>query len=264
MSFRYNDPDSLQTLFDKHPDKIACVILEPEKDVPPKDNFLQKIRQLCTENDAVLVFDEMITGFRWALGGAQVVYDVKPDLSAFGKAIANGFALSALLGRKEIMDLGGIKHDKERVFLLSTTHGAENHALAAAHETLGVYQSENVIEYLDTQGTSLKRELESLISEFGIADHIRIVGKPCCLTFATLDQHSRPSQAFRTLMLQELIRNGIIAPSLVISFSHSDNDIASTLEAFRNAIVVYGKALESGVENFLIGQSVKPVYRTHN
>ncbi len=94
----------------------------------------------------------MITGFRWSGGNAQTYYDIVPDLSAFGKSMGNGFAVSALVGKRELMELGGIYHDKERVFLLSTTHGAENHALAAAIATMNIFRKEGVIEHLDRQG----------------------------------------------------------------------------------------------------------------
>ena len=102
------------------------MILEPEKDTPPQENFLQKLKDICKKHGAVLIFDEMITGYRWHNGGGQAFYDVIPDLSAFGKAMGNGFSISGLAGKSEIMRLGGLDHDKERVFLLSLTHGAEN------------------------------------------------------------------------------------------------------------------------------------------
>ncbi len=264
LGFQYNNPESLELLFQHNPGDIACVILEPEKDRPPANGFLQNVREICTRHGAILIFDEMITGFRWNIGGAQVMYDIEPDLSTFGKAMANGFALSALVGKREIMDLGGINHDRERVFLLSTTHGAENHALAAGLATLEVYQNEDVIGHLNAQGLVLKVEIDSIISDLGIGDYFKLSGRPCCLAFSTADTTTEPSQLFRTLILQELIRHGIIAPSLVISYSHSEADVARTIDAFRAALVVYKKALESGIERFLIGESVKPVYRKFN
>ena len=264
LSFRYNDPDSLEQLFHEHPGRIACVILEPERDKPPVDDFLARVRDICTRNGAVLVFDEMITGFRWSIGGAQELYGVQPDLCTFGKAIANGFALSALLGRREIMNLGGIDHDKARVFLLSTTHGAENHALAAAHATLREYQSKDVIGHLHRQGDALRQGIEAITASLGIADYFRVTGRSCNMAYATLDNSGSHSPEFRTLMLQELIRNHVIAPSLVVSYSHKDQDIDAVLAAFEKALAVYRQALESGVSRFLVGEPVKSVYRKFN
>jgi glutamate-1-semialdehyde 2,1-aminomutase len=128
----------VKALFDAHPGEIAAVILEPSRGEDPAGGFLQELRKLCTDNGTLLVLDEMITGFRWHLGGGQKYFGVTPDLSTFGKAIANGFSVSALAGKREFMERGGLEHDQERVFLLSTTHGAETHGLAAAIATMHV------------------------------------------------------------------------------------------------------------------------------
>src|SRR5262249_936668 len=122
LSFRYNDLDSVDTLFRRYPGQIAGLVLEPAAAQEPAPGFLEGLRARCDAEGAILIFDEMITGFRWHRGGAQKLYGVVPDLSAFGKAIANGFSVSALVGKRELMELGGIRHEKERVFLLSTTH----------------------------------------------------------------------------------------------------------------------------------------------
>ncbi len=140
----------------EYPGKISCVILEAEKYAPPEDNFLHKLKDVAHKNGALFILDEMITGFRWHLGGAQKKYDIVPDLSTFGKALGNGFAISALAGKREFMELGGLHHNKERVFLISTTHGAENHALAAAIANIKFFKENKVIERLDEQGRKLK------------------------------------------------------------------------------------------------------------
>ncbi len=155
VTFRYNDLDSVQHLFDQYPDQIACVILEPAKYDDPQDHFLHRVRELCHRHGAVFILDEMITGFRWHNGGAQTEYDIEPDLSTFGKALANGFSLSALVGKRELMERGGLYHDRERVFLLSTTHGAETHGLAAGMEVMRTYQNEPVIARMNEQGQKL-------------------------------------------------------------------------------------------------------------
>lgn len=264
VRFHYNDIESLRGLFDLHAGRIACVLMEAETATGPKDNFLQKVRNLCEKNGALLIFDEMITGFRWHLGGAQGLHGIVPDLSCFGKAIANGFAVSALVGRKEVMELGGLFHDKERVFLLSTTHGAETHALAAAIKTMEIYREQGVIEYLWRQGEKLKERLNALSGELGLGDFFQVIGQPCNLVYATRDQDKTPSQHFRALFLQEIIKRGILAPSLVVSFSHADDDIEKTIEAIGEALWTYKRALSEGIEKYLVGRPVKPVFRVYN
>ena len=203
FSFGYNDLDSVRALFAQHRDQIAAVFLEPARTEPPAAGFLDGLRALCTENGALLVFDEMITGFRYALHGAQDLYGVVPDLSTFGKALANGFSLSALCGKREFMRFGSRERDEDDVFLLSTTHGAETPALAAAIATIGVYEQEPVIEHLYRQGERLAAGLREAAARHGLADYVTPVGFPCNLVFNTLGPDGEPSQAYRTLFLQE-------------------------------------------------------------
>lgn len=264
VKFQYNDIESVKALFQQYPQKIACVILEPEKEQEPKDNFLHELQRLCKENGTVFILDEMITGFRWNNGGAQAVHNITPDLSTFGKALANGFSVSALVGKRELMRLGGLDHDKDRVFLMSGTHGAENHGLAAALETMEIYQKEPVVDTLWRQGTRLASGLRKSINEHKLADYIPIMGRPCCLVYGSRDHEKAPSQPFRTLLLQEVIKRGILAPSLVVSYSHTDEDIDKTIEAFHEAFSIYRKALDEGIDKYLNGRPVKPVWRRVN
>lgn len=264
LKFRYNDVESLRRLFDQYPGRIASVILEAEATVVPAAGYLSQVKELCEERGAVLIFDEMITGFRWHLGGAQKFHGVVPHLSTFGKAMGNGFAISALAGRREIMRLGGLDHDQPRVFLLSTTHGAETHALAASLETIRIYREQHVVEYLWAQGERLRQRVNQSIAEHRLQSSFEILGKPCNLVFTTSDQDGNRSQAFRTLFLQELIRRGVLAPSFVVSFSHSDADIEHTADAVYEAHTVYRKALDEGIDKYLEGRPVKPVNRRYN
>jgi glutamate-1-semialdehyde 2,1-aminomutase len=264
VKFRYNDLESLRELFDQHPDEIACVVMEPEAAIPPAAGYLKQLKELCEERGAILIFDEMITGFRWHLGGAQKFHGVVPHLSAFGKAMGNGFAIAALAGKREIMRLGGLDHDQARVFLLSTTHGAETHALAASLETIGIYREQRVVEFLWRQGERLRALVNQSIAENRLENFFQLIGRPCNLVFETRDQDGKRSQAFRTLFMQELIRRGIIAPSFVMSFSHSDADIERTADAVYAAHVVYRKALDDGIGTYLPGRAVKPVFRKYN
>jgi glutamate-1-semialdehyde 2,1-aminomutase len=264
VKFRYNDLESVRELFAKFPGRIACVILEAEKTEPPKDDFLQELLRIAHEKGALFILDEMITGFRWHLGGAQKKYGLVPDLSAFGKALANGFSLSALAGKREIMERGGSDHDKERVFLMSTTHGAENHALAAALATMRFYRSHPVVETLYAQGHKLAASVNAASKELGLEEHVSIIGPDCCSVYTTRDQDKKPSQPFRTLFLQETLRRGLLMPSSIVSYAHSNADIAATVERIAEALVVYRKALDEGIDKYLEGRPVRPVYRKYN
>ncbi len=261
LKFNYNDLGSLEKLFDEHPGNIAAVLLEAEKETPPAPGFFDGVRALCDRHGAVFILDEMITGFRWHVGGAQTRYGIKPDLSSFGKALANGFSVSALTGKRELMQLGGFDHDRERVFLLSTTHGAETHGLAAAIATMKVYREEPVIDVLWQRGQLLADGLKAAAADAGVADHVPILGQPCCLVFGSRDTDGQPSQPFRTLLMQEILRRGVLATSLVVNYSHTVADIDRTVEIFSEAFFVYRRALDEGIEKYLLGRPVKPAIR---
>lgn len=264
LKFRYNELESAVALFQAHPGQIAAVILEAEKETPPRDDFLSNLCDLCRKEGALLILDEIITGFRWHNGGAQMFHGIVPDLSTFGKGLGNGFSVSALVGRREIMRRGGLDHDEPRVFLLSTTHGAETHALAAGLEVMRTYQREPVVATLWEQGRKLDEGVRNAIRDLHLEGFFHVLGRPCCLGYTCRDTSKRPSQDFRTLFLQETIRRGVIAPSLVVSYSHSDEDLRRTIEVIHEALVIYRKALEEGVEKYLQGRPVKPVFRRLN
>lgn len=264
VTFRYNDLESVRNLFTQYPGRIACLFLEPEKGESPQDNFLHETQRLCQEHGALFILDEIITGFRHHLAGVQQLYGVVPDLSTFGKAMGNGFSIAALVGKREIMELGGLHHNRERVFLLSTTYGAETHALAAAMATMSVYAEEDVVGHLYRQGERLATGLRQVIEAHGLGQYVQVVGKPCNLVYATRDEQGRPSQLYRALFMQEIIKRGILAPSLIISYSHSDEDVERTIAAIDGALDFYGRALEDGVEKYLVGGPVAPVFRRYN
>jgi glutamate-1-semialdehyde 2,1-aminomutase len=261
VKFRYNDITGLEALFAQHSGKIACVMMEAARIEEPLPGYLEGVKRTAHANGALLVFDEMITGFRWHLNGAQGEYGVTPDLSTFGKALANGFSVSALAGRREIMQLGGNDHDRERVFLLSTTHGAETHQLAAAIATMHFYRDYPVVETLYSRGARLRQGFEQVVKENDLVGHVDLVSRDCNLLFGTRDADKRPSQMFRTLFMQEMINRGVVAPSFVVSYSHSEQDIDRTVEAAAEALRIYRRALADGPESYIKGRSVKPVFR---
>src|SRR5829696_7584984 len=173
----------------------------------------------------------MITGMRWAREGAQSVYGVTPDLSTWGKAIGNGFSVAALAGKLELMELGGLNTDASRVFLLSTTDGAETTGLAAYLAVSKTYAERDVVSEMEVLGTKLRSGLEQIVHEGGMSEHVVIMGRPSCLVFATKDHIGQPSQAFRTLFIQELLRRGVLGQSRVISAPHTDAENDQTSEA---------------------------------
>src|SRR5262249_50892886 len=160
---------------------------------------------LCHAEGAVAVFDETITGFRWHLHGAQGLYKVTPDMSIFGKAMANGFSHSALAGKRELMLYGSRERPGDDVFLLSTTHGAETPALVAAIAVMAIYRAEPVVEHLHRIGARIADGLRQVAARHGLDKHVEPIGRACNLFFGTRGPDGKPSQAYRTLFLQELI-----------------------------------------------------------
>ncbi|NNC11885.1 glutamate-1-semialdehyde 2,1-aminomutase [Planctomonas sp. JC2975] len=263
VAFEYNNLQSLALLLAQYPNRIAAVIMEPATGtLEPDPGFLEGVRDLADKDGFVLIFDEIICGMRWSSAGAQSVYGVTPDLSTWGKALGNGFSVSALAGKRSLMELGGLNTDASRVFLLSNTHGAEVTGLAAYLSVADAYSERDVVGIMETQGSKLRSALLQVISEEGMSDYITISGRPSALLFATRDKNGRPSQEYRTLFIQELLRNGVLAQSLVISAAHSDDDIDITVVAVAAAAKTYARAIERGTtEGLLAGRSVAPALR---
>jgi glutamate-1-semialdehyde 2,1-aminomutase len=261
VQFHYNDLASLRAQFAAHPGAIAAVILEPSRLEEPAPGFLAELVALCHAEGAVAIFDETITGFRWHARGAQGLYGVVPDLSIFGKAMANGFSQSALAGKREVMHWGGRDRPDEDVFLLSTTHGVETPSVVAAIATMEVYRTEPVTEHLHRVGARLAEGLRQVSARHGLSDFVMPVGRACHLYFATRDPKGQPSQPFRTLFLQEMIRRGVLGPSFVVSYSHQDEDIDRTIDAIDGALAVYARAMAAGsVDGLLVGAPSRIVY----
>lgn len=264
LDFNYNDIESLAALFAQHPGEIAAVILEPATTDEPLDGFLQKVKAMCQANGVILILDEMITGFRWHVQGACRYYNVEPDLVTYGKGMANGFSVAAIGGRRDIMELGGIMTTEERVFLLSTTHGAEMCGLGAFVETVRVYQELDVVGAIWKSGKALMEGANAIAGELGIGDHFSFVGAPCSPNFLTRDHNGDISLPFRTLFVQEMVKNGVLMPWVALSYSHCEAEISCALEAVRKSLQVYHRALSDGIDRYLEGRPIKPVFRKFN
>lgn len=288
LIFDYNDLGSLKALFDAHPGDIAAVMLEPATTLTPcptactrkaawpdsglcaacdcnPQNFLQQVQSLCRAEGALLVLDEMITGFRWHLQGAQTFFGVQPDLTTFGKGMANGFSVAAVGGRREVMEVGSIdRPGMERTFLLSTTHGAEMTGLGAFIETVRVYRDEDVTGHLWRYGQQLRDGMNAVAARHGLSSHFQLEGPAISLNYLTRDSDGAPSLALRTLLAQELLKRGVLMPWIAVSQSHGPTELQLTLDALDGALAVYAQALDGGVEQFLQGPAIRPVFRTHN
>jgi glutamate-1-semialdehyde 2,1-aminomutase len=263
--FRYNDIASLEALIARYPAQLACVVLEPAATEEPKDSFLQRVQDICRANGIVYVLDEMITGFRWDMKGAQHTYGVIPDLCTFGKAMANGFAVACIAGRREIMELGSIEFEgRERVFLLSTTHGAEMAGLGAFVATMSFMQQHKVVEHLWDYGRKLTAMMQRQAASYGIGHSFKVGGIPCSPYYLTLDESGANSLGLRTLFSQEMIRNGVLFPWIALSYRHDEEELALTERAIDKTFAVYQKALKDGVEKYLKGPAIKPVFRKFN
>lgn len=265
LKFNYNNIESLKKLFDEHPGQIACVMLEAATTVAPKENFLQDVQALCKKNGSVFIIDEMITGFRWHLQGAQEYFKIEPDLCTFGKAMANGFAVAALAGKREIMKIGGILEEgAERIFLTSTTHGAEMSALGAFIKTIEILKRENVVKHFWDYGGKLVNGLNDIAREMGIEKQFYAEGFPCSPNYITKDKDGNVSLPLRTLFAQEMIKGGVLIPYIAVSFSHKDAELDKTLSAAREALKTYSKALNDGIQPYLKSKVIKPVFRKYN
>jgi len=263
--FNYNNIESLEKLFKEYPNKISCVILEPSSSEHPKDNFLHKVKELCHKNGAVFILDEMITGFRWHMKGAQYYYNIEADLCTFGKAMANGFSVAAVAGKRKIMQQGSIEFaGTERIFMLSTTHGAEMNGLGAFIETMKFMKEKKVVEYLWDYGRKLIKLMNDTAKKYGIEKNFIAGGIECSPYYLTFDKDGQSSLGLRTLFSQEMIKNGVLIPWIAISYAHGEKELKLTKIALEKTFKVYKKAVDEGYEKYLVGDVIKPVFRKYN
>lgn len=251
-TFEYNDIDSLTAAID---DTVACVILEPTVFEPPKAGFLAAVREACDRVGALLVFDEMWTGFRIALGGAQEAFGVRADLACFSKAVANGMPLSILSGRRDVMRL----FEKDVFFF--TTFGGEALSLAAAKATITEMRTKPVLETIAAQGNKLAEGYRALAKEHGVA-FTSCIGQPA-RTIMTFAPEGTTPLATKSLFQQEMIRRGVLWSGFHnMSYAHGDREVAEVLAAYAEVLPLVKKAVEEGtVEKDLRGEPVEAVFR---
>ncbi len=252
-TFNYNDIDSIKEALDED---VACVILEPFVFEEPKNNFLYELQKVCRANGTLLIFDEMWTGFRVALGGAQEYFDVKPDLAVYSKAFANGMPISLLTGRKDVMELFNEQ------FFFFTTFGGEALSIAAAMATINEMKEKNVQAQLAKQGRKLKDGYNKIAFDLGIANYTKCSGFDC-RTIMTFDASAGDPLVLKSFVQQEMIKRGILWGGFHnMCFSHSDADVEYTLKAYADVLPLLKKAVENNnVKELLKGQPVEAVFR---
>jgi glutamate-1-semialdehyde 2,1-aminomutase len=252
-TFDYNNIESIKEALD---DTVAALILEPFIFEAPKPGFLKELAEVCKANGTLLIFDEMWTGFRIAIGGAQEYFDVKPDLAVYSKACANGMPIAILTGRRDVMDLFN-----SEVFSY-TTFGGETLSLAASIATIKELQDKNVPQYLDEKGAIMKDGYNQIAIESGMDKYTKCVGYNC-RSMVTFTPDAGNGLEVKALMQQEMIKRGVLwAGFHNMCFSHSDHDLQYTLSAYRDVMPIMKAAIESGnVKSYLKGEVLEAVFR---
>jgi glutamate-1-semialdehyde 2,1-aminomutase len=252
-TFEYNDIEAIRAALDE---TVAALILEPFIFQEPAPGFLQELAIVCKENGTLLIFDEMWTGFRIAIGGAQEYFNVKPDLAVYSKACANGMPIALLTGRADVMELFN-----SEVFSY-TTFGGEALSLAACIATINELIDKNVPQYLAEKGALLKDGYNRLAIEFGMDKYTACIGFNC-RTMVTFTPEAGNGLEVKTLMQQEMIKRGILwAGFHNMCYSHTDEDINYTLSAYRDVMPIMKGAIESGnIKSYLKGEVLEAVFR---
>ncbi len=255
-TFEYNDINAIKASLD---DTVAALILEPFIFEAPKPGFLKELAQVCKENGTLLIFDEMWTGFRIAIGGAQEYFDVKPDLAVYSKACANGMPIAFLTGRADVMEL------LNSAVFSYTTFGGEALSLAACVATINELRDKNVPQYLHDKGGLLKDGYNKIAIETGMDIYTRCIGYNC-RSMVTFTPEAGNGLEVKALMQQEMIKRGILwAGFHNMCFSHNDEDIEYTLSAYRDVMPIVKEAIESGnVKQYLKGEVLEAVFRKVN
>lgn len=251
--FNYNDTESVKIAFEEWKDKVATVCMEPMMLEKPKNDFLQKVKKTAHDNNAVVIFDEVVTGFRYAKGGVQEYLGIEGDIVAFGKGIANGMPLGAITGKDEYMS----KFDD--VFY-STSYGGETLSLAASLAVVNEIENKPVIEHCWNMGRALMDGFNKIASELSL--DIEIAGLPIRGSIVCKDENGNPSNLLKSILLQELIERGIMfgQGAVFISYSHTKEDIENTLKSCREAMLILKRGIENGnVSSLLRGEEMKKV-----
>jgi glutamate-1-semialdehyde 2,1-aminomutase len=254
-NFAYNDLGSLDALFDAYAGQIAAVILEPMNVADPAPGFLEGLRERCTRHGAVLVFDETITGFRYANGGAQQLFGVTPDLATFGKGLANGYPVSALAGRRELM------REMEDIFF-SFTFGGETLSLAAALATMRKLEREPVCATVIRRGERLKRGLAEVVTNHGLGEYLSVAGHPSWSFLIVKDAPTASMWQIKTFLMQEMLARGILwLGTHNLSYAHGDADVDAIIGAYGEILPLLAKGLQDDLATMLQCKPLEPLFK---
>jgi glutamate-1-semialdehyde 2,1-aminomutase len=255
-AFAYNDVSSLERLFEAHPGEFAAVILEPMNVEWPTDDFLGRVRDATHRHGALLVFDETITGFRFAMGGAQELFGVTPDLATFGKGVANGFPLAIVTGRREVMSL------MEEVFF-SFTFGGETLSLAAAKAVIDKMRREPVLATIHRRGQAVIDGLTECIGRHEVQGFCRVSGHPAWSFFHIADAAPYGAYELKSLYLQEMFARGLLTLGTHnISYAHTESDVERLLDAYDEVLPILRAAVERGdLHDRLEGEPLQPLFK---
>lgn len=227
-------------MFSKYKGGIAAVVIEPILLEEPQNNFLNELLLLTQREGALLVFDEVVTGFRFAPGGAQEYFGVMPDMAAFGKGMANGMPIAAVVGRADIMNKVSSN------IYISSTFAGETLSLAACIATIREVKEKNVNSHIWALGKSLQQRTNELAQTIGIMPYIECIGLPPRLNLVYRDESRADSVELKTLFLQEVVKRGVfLGWNIFMSYSHTQKDIDYTLEVFREAMLVCREAISN-------------------
>ncbi len=253
--FDYNDLGSLERALDEHRGKVAAVVMEPVLLDAPAPGFLAGVKSLAHRHGALLVFDEIVSGFRWAVGGGQEYFGVVPDLATFGKGMANGLPLAAVVGGAHLM------REFDEVFV-SSTFGGDAVALAACRATMDEYARSPVIPHLWAIGRRFQEGFTALAARLGVP--ARAIGYPVHPKIVIDHRSPEMIRLLTSLFLQEAAQGGAIFhfAGFNVSFSHGDADVDQTLAACERAVRAVGEALADGkVAERLRGKPYQEAFR---
>lgn len=254
-NFIYNDLLDLEEKLQEN--EVAAVILEPIQSNGPKEGYLEGVKELAHKYGALLVFDEVVSGFRYALGGASEMYQVTPDLAAFGKGMANGYAISAVAGKKELLE------QIEQGVFVSMTFGGDSISMAASLATIKILEQPGFYEKLTRVGEIQRNGIVELINKYDLGEVLSVSGLPAHAGVAFEGHGSLDYLDIQSVYSQVMVQNGILVFAVYnLNGSHTEKEAARYLEATDKAFALIRKAVdEDSVEGILIGGKVDPVFK---
>lgn len=258
-TFPYNDLEALNAKLQEYKDQVAAVILEPMSVFFPQEGYLEGVKELAHKNGALLIFDETVTGFRISNGGAQEYFGVTPDLATFGKGMANGYPISAIVGRADVMRL------MEEIFF-SFTYGGETLSLAASLATMKKLQSQPVLETIHKRGTTFQKNVNKLINEYELQDLLNITGHPAW-SFLHIKDHTKYNNfTIRTLLMQEMMQKGILTLGThLMNYAHTDEDIQSLINGYEHFLIKLKDGLDNNaLEDMLDCEPLVPLFKVRS